>query len=86
MIKKSILKFSFWLFVAFDLLRYKEYDFSVLCKVWPELADIEADIQEQLLIDARYAGYIDRQMADIKAYKREEGLKIPKDLDYQKDL
>lgn len=67
---------------AFDLLRYKEYDFSVLCKVWPELADIEADIQEQLLIDARYAGYIDRQMADIKAYKREEGLKIPKDLDY----
>ena len=67
---------------AFDLLRYKEYGFETISKVWPDLADIDPEIQEQLIIDARYAGYIDRQMADIKAYKREESLMIPPDLDY----
>ena len=36
----------------------------------------------QLEIDARYAHYLSRQDADIEAFRREEGLALPPDLDY----
>ena len=67
---------------AFDILRYKEYDWSDVSKVWPELSNIDPDIQEQISIDAQYAGYVERQMADIKAYKRDENLVIPEAVNY----
>lgn len=67
---------------AYDLLSYKEYTFENLATIWPELADLQPEIQEQISIDAQYAGYIDRQLADINAYRREENLIIPSDIDY----
>ncbi len=67
---------------AFDLLRYKEFDFEKLSEIWPELNNIDPVIQQQISIDAQYAGYLDRQLADVNAYKREENLIIPSDLDY----
>jgi tRNA uridine 5-carboxymethylaminomethyl modification enzyme len=39
-------------------------------------------VVEQLEIDAQYAGYLDRQEADIVAFRRDEGLSLPADLDY----
>lgn len=68
---------------AHDLMRYPEIDFSVLKKIWPELESIRPDIAEQVEIDARYAGYIQRQEADIKAFRRDEALQLPHDLDYK---
>ena len=68
---------------AHDLMRYPEIDFSVLKKIWPELGSISPDIAEQVEIDARYAGYIQRQEADIKAFRRDEALQLPHDLDYK---
>jgi len=68
---------------AHDLMRYPEIDFSVLKKIWPELDAIRPDIAEQVEIDARYAGYIQRQEADIKAFRRDEALSLPHDLDYK---
>ncbi|MFH1157874.1 MAG: tRNA uridine-5-carboxymethylaminomethyl(34) synthesis enzyme MnmG [Pseudomonadota bacterium] len=67
---------------AHELMRYPEIDFETLKKIWPELADIPADIAEQVEIDARYAGYIQRQEADIKAFRRDESLLIPEDMDF----
>ena len=67
---------------AHDLMRYPEISFNVLKTIWPELDRISADIAEQVEIDARYAGYIQRQEADIKAFRRDEALLIPTDLDY----
>jgi tRNA uridine 5-carboxymethylaminomethyl modification enzyme len=37
---------------------------------------------EQIEIDARYAGYLDRQEADIRALRRDDSLTLPADLDY----
>ena len=68
---------------AHDLMRYPEIDFSILKKIWPELESISPDIAEQVEIDARYAGYIQRQEADIKAFRRDEALMLPHDLDYK---
>jgi tRNA uridine 5-carboxymethylaminomethyl modification enzyme len=65
-----------------DLMRYPDITIEALSARWPELADIPADIVEQVEIDARYAGYIQRQEADIKAFRRDEALSLPKDIDY----
>ena len=50
--------------------------------VWPELGRFGGEIAEQVEIDAQYAGYLDRQEADILAFKRDEALALPVNLDY----
>ncbi len=39
-------------------------------------------IAAQLCVDARYASYVDRQDADVAAFRKEEGVRIPADFDY----
>ena len=39
-------------------------------------------MREQIEIDAAYAGYLDRQAADVEAFRRDEALSLPADLDY----
>ena len=67
---------------AFDLLGFQNVKWADLVTVWPEFADIPGNVAEQMSIDAMYAGYIDRQEADIQALRKDENLKIPADLDY----
>ncbi|MDX1975037.1 MAG: tRNA uridine-5-carboxymethylaminomethyl(34) synthesis enzyme MnmG [Rickettsiales bacterium] len=67
---------------AFDLLKYDTVQFNDLCRIWPELHTITGSIREQLEIDAQYAGYLHRQELDIASFKKEEGMVIPDDLDY----
>jgi len=67
---------------ASDLLAYPGIDIERLSRVWPELKGLRRDIAEQLEIDARYAGYLDRQEADIRAFRKDEALELPDDLDY----
>jgi tRNA uridine 5-carboxymethylaminomethyl modification enzyme len=69
---------------AFDLLRYKEIDFTHVSQIWPELNSIEDKIKEQIAIEAAYSGYIERQESDIKSFYRDEDLRLAEDLDYSK--
>ncbi len=66
---------------AFDLLRHR-VEFEKLAVLWPELAAINPKIREQLEIEALYAGYLERQDADMKNYRKDENLTLPVDLDY----
>lgn len=67
---------------AHDMMRYPDVSLGALARIWPELGGIPAVIAEQVEIDARYAGYIQRQEADINAFRRDEALEIPDELDY----
>ena len=67
---------------AFELLSYPALGLVDLARIWPELAAIAPKIAEQLEIDAKYAVYLDRQSADIDAYRRDESFALPADLDY----
>jgi tRNA uridine 5-carboxymethylaminomethyl modification enzyme len=67
---------------AFELLSYPDIDFAALVRIWPELGALDPAIAEQLAIDATYAVYLDRQAADIAAFRRDEALALPEDLDY----
>ncbi|HLB80642.1 MAG TPA: tRNA uridine-5-carboxymethylaminomethyl(34) synthesis enzyme MnmG [Dongiaceae bacterium] len=67
---------------AAELLAYPGVDIARLAAIWPLLRDLAADIVEQIEIDARYAGYLGRQEADIRAFRRDEGLHLPPELNY----
>ena len=67
---------------AFDLLSYPDMSFERLKAVWPELDRIAPAIAAQLEVDARYAVYLKRQEADIAAFRRDEGVAIPRAFDY----
>ena len=65
-----------------QLLAYPDISFDDLARHWPELAAWPAFAREQVEIDAAYAGYLDRQAADVAAFRRDEDLRLPADLDY----
>ena len=66
-----------------DLLATARVTVEDLRRIWPDaLGDVAPAIAEQLEIDARYSGYLERQEADIVAFRRDEALAIPADLDF----
>ena len=68
---------------AKTLLAYPDIDLGRLASLWPELAAIPPAIARQLEIESGYASYIERQDADILAFRRDESLEIPDDLDFE---
>jgi tRNA uridine 5-carboxymethylaminomethyl modification enzyme len=69
---------------AADLLGYPGMSIDRLCVLWPELASIPKAIQTQLEIEAQYAGYLARQDSDIRAFRRDEALALPEELEYSR--
>ncbi len=69
---------------GFDLLAYGEIDWNRLADVWPQLKNTRKDVVEQLEIEAKYRGYLQRQESDIAAFRKDEAMKIPADIDYKK--
>jgi tRNA uridine 5-carboxymethylaminomethyl modification enzyme len=65
-----------------QLLAYPSIGFDDLTKVWPQISDWPAAVREQVEIDASYSGYLDRQAADAAAFRKDEDLRLPADLDY----
>ena len=68
---------------ARELLAHPGIDLAVLCRLWPELGRIRPAIGRQLEIESCYTGYIDRQEADIQAFRRDEALELPESLDFE---
>jgi len=66
-----------------ELLGRPGLDLARLSTVWPELRSISAKIGEQIETEGLYASYLDRQERDIEAFRRDEQLALPQDLDYQ---
>ena len=66
-----------------DLLAYPKMKVSDLTSVWPQLNELNRDQVEYIETEAVYAGYIERQARDIAAFRRDEGLRLPKDFDYR---
>jgi tRNA uridine 5-carboxymethylaminomethyl modification enzyme len=66
---------------AADLLRQPDVEWRTLARIWPEIAAWPQAVADQVEIEARYMGYLDRQRADIAAFRRDEDLLLPADLD-----
>jgi len=66
---------------ALELLSYPDIGFIKLAEIWPELNAIMPEIVEQLEIDGKYAGYLERQAVDIHSFRKDEHLILPKNFD-----
>jgi len=67
---------------GFELLSHPNIGVEQLAQIWPRFADLAPSIAEQLEIDASYEVYLSRQAVDIAAYRRDESLELPDELDY----
>ena len=55
---------------------------SNIREIWPEVPYFNKEIDEQIEINAHYKGYLKKQNADILAFKRDENMTIPENVDY----
>ena len=69
---------------AFNLMSYDDVSRETILSIWPELKKYPAAVYEAVETEAKYAGYIKRQLADIEVFKKDEKLKIREDIDYAK--
>ena len=65
-----------------DLLAMPEIGFADAARVWPELAACPPGAARQIEIECHYATYLERQRAEIAAFRREAALAVPADLDF----
>ncbi len=68
---------------ASQVLGQKDVNMSKIREIWPEIKYVSREIDEQLEISSHYKGYLKKQNADILAFKRDENLIIPKNINYE---
>jgi tRNA uridine 5-carboxymethylaminomethyl modification enzyme len=67
---------------AIQILSQKSVNMDKIREIWPEINHVSREIDEQIEINSHYRGYLKKQNADILAFKRDENLIIPENLDY----
>ncbi|WP_301420954.1 tRNA uridine-5-carboxymethylaminomethyl(34) synthesis enzyme MnmG [Mammaliicoccus lentus] len=68
--------------LALDLLRRPEMDYNAIMEILQETSPVNEDIQEQVEIQTKYEGYIQKSLAQVEKMKRMEDKKIPLNIDY----
>ncbi len=69
---------------AFDILSRDGVTFKKLRSIWKKIPRASRDEEEQIEISAHYSGYLEKQEADIVAFRKDENLVIPNNVDYSK--
>jgi len=65
-----------------EVLALKDVTIKKLRKIWDNIPYYDHHIDEQVETDAHYSGYLKRQSHDIKAFKKDESIVIPSDIEY----
>ncbi len=65
-----------------ELICRPELTYEMLSEIDTERKPLPTDVKEQVEIEVKYEGYIDRQLKQVEHYKKMEKRKIPADLDY----
>jgi len=69
---------------AFDILSRNGVNFEKIRVIWKNIPNATAKEEEQIEISAHYSGYLEKQEADIVAFRKDENLIIPEDIEYSK--
>ena len=69
---------------AFDILSRDGVNFKKIRSIWPEIPKSSYNAEEQIEISAHYSGYLHKQEADIIAFRKDEDLEIPNNINYSK--
>ena len=68
---------------AEQILSQKGVNMKKIREIWPEIDYFSKEIDNQLEINSHYRGYLKKQNADILAFKKDENLKIPDNINYE---
>jgi len=66
-----------------EVLSLNSVTLNKLRKIWDNIPQFERYIDEQVEIDAHYSGYLKRQSHDVEAFKKDESITIPEDINYK---
>ena len=66
-----------------ELIRRPELDYKKVAELDPEYKDLPDDIIEQINIEIKYEGYIERQQKQVDNFRRVESRKLPESIDYK---
>jgi len=69
---------------AFEVLSREGVNFKKIRSIWEKIPKASRKEEEQIEISAHYSGYLEKQEADIVAFRKDENLIIPEDVDYTK--
>jgi len=69
---------------AFEILSRDGVTFNKLRSIWKKIPKASRNEEEQIEISAHYSGYLEKQEADIIAFRKDENMLIPKNIDYSK--
>ena len=69
---------------GYTWLGFSHINFMALTSVWPELATVPLETQDQIALDSHYAHYTDVQDREIQQLQKEASVKIPQDIDFSK--
>ena len=67
-----------------DLLRRPQVTYEDIAPFDPERPVLPAAVTEEVEIQVKYAGYLQRQLKQVEEFKREENRLLPEDMDYEK--
>ena len=70
--------------LAIDLLRRPEMTYDTILEILEETHQLPKAVEEQVEIQTKYEGYINKSLQQVEKVKRMEEKKIPEDLDYSK--
>jgi len=70
-------------YTIFDLLKRPSFSIEKLKKVFPEVSKYDDDVLFEVMIEARYFGYIKRYQKNLENLKRYEKITIPENIDYK---
>ena len=65
-----------------DMIMRPELSYDMLAELDPEREPLPEDVKEQVEIELKYSGYIERQQRQVDQFKKTENRKIPADLNY----
>lgn len=65
-----------------ELISRPELSYDILSSIDEKRPDLPADVVEQVNINIKYEGYINRQLKQVVGYKKLESKKLPKEIDY----
>ncbi len=66
-----------------EILTHENVNMQKIRQIWPEIPYYTKEIDEQIEINGHYSGYLKKQHADILAFKRDENLVIPDNINYE---
>ncbi|WP_175989824.1 tRNA uridine-5-carboxymethylaminomethyl(34) synthesis enzyme MnmG [Bacillus sp. Marseille-Q1617] len=69
--------------LAADLLKRPEMNYSHIKRLVPSEAELSPDVEEQVEIQVKYEGYIEKSLQQVDKLKKMENKKIPENIDYE---